>query len=108
MIYNKLLYNRQRSDQSFNYNIYNDTARYQTGNQCGINCDVFVYIDIAVIINKRSEKIIKIGRSKCMKKIALLLAVLMFVFTGCAGNVKNDPANLLRVRLFMSITGEII
>jgi len=43
-----------------------------------------------------------------MKKIALLLAVLMFVFTGCAGNVKNDPANLLRVRLFMSITGEII
>lgn len=30
-----------------------------------------------------------------MKKIALLLAVLMFVFTGCAGNVKNDPSKPL-------------
>jgi len=51
MIYNKLLYNRQRSDQSFNYNIYNDTARYQTGNQCGINCDVLSILILLLIIN---------------------------------------------------------
>jgi len=42
------------------------------------------------------------------EKIALLLAVLMFVFTGCAGNVKNDPSKPLAGTTIYVYNWEII